>query len=143
MKYNPSVPNGKGQAGNNNYCANGSIQPLEGATKATRDGCILLESCKQQTQGEDALAGLDAAGFTVAAACPPQREGRSASLLLVKTSTQKQYHQSGGDWETPFLPLLVLARRGAEPVKTGTGNSFPRTCQRVPKIITSTGNNFW
>ena len=35
-------------------------------------------------------------------------------------------------WETDFLPLLVLTPRGAAPVKTTTGNSFPRNCQRFP-----------
>ena len=33
-------------------------------------------------------------------------------------------------WETLFLPLLVLTRRGAIPVKTSNGNQFPRKYQR-------------
>ena len=32
--------------------------------------------------------------------------------------------------ETIFVPLLVLMRRGAAPVKTNTGDNFPRKCQR-------------
>ena len=36
-------------------------------------------------------------------------------------------------WETIFLPLLVLTRQGAAPVKTSTGNDFPREYQRTPR----------
>ena len=36
-------------------------------------------------------------------------------------------------WETDVLPLLVLAGRGAVPVKISTGNNFPRKYQRVPQ----------
>ena len=36
-------------------------------------------------------------------------------------------------WETDLLPLLVLTRRGAAPVKTSTGNNFPRKYQRIPR----------
>ena len=36
-------------------------------------------------------------------------------------------------WETDFLPLLVLTRRGAAPAKTSTGNNFPRKYQRIPR----------
>ena len=35
-------------------------------------------------------------------------------------------------WETDFLPLLVLARRGAAPVRISTGNNFPRKYPRNP-----------
>ena len=36
-------------------------------------------------------------------------------------------------WETDFLPLLVLMRRGAVPVKVSTGNDFQRKHQRIPR----------
>ena len=42
-----------------------------------------------------------------------------------------------------FLPLLVLTRRGAAPVKTSTGNNFLDKTREVPEIITSTGAKFW
>ena len=47
--------------------------------------------------------------------------------------------------ETDVLPLLlVLARRGAVPVKIRTGNNFHRKYHRIPhKFVTSTGAKFW
>ena len=36
----------------------------------------------------------------------------------------KPFDSSGHNWETDFLPLLVLARRGAAPVKISTGDKF-------------------
>ena len=45
-------------------------------------------------------------------------------------------------WDTKLLPLLVLTRRGAVPVKTSTGNTFARKYQRIARIITSTGAKF-
>ena len=38
-------------------------------------------------------------------------------------------------WETDFLPLLVLARWGAIPVKISTGNTYPKKYQRIPQKI--------
>ena len=35
------------------------------------------------------------------------------------------------EWETDLVPLLALTRRGAAPVKTGTGNDFPQKYQRI------------
>ena len=37
------------------------------------------------------------------------------------------------NWETHFLPLLMLARRSAAPLKTSTGNNFPRKYLRTPR----------
>ena len=34
-----------------------------------------------------------------------------------------------------FLPLLVLTRRGAAPVKTSTGNNFPRVPGNAQKLL--------
>ena len=46
--------------------------------------------------------------------------------------------------ETDFLHLLVLMRGGAAPVKTSTGNDFPRKYQGFPhKSITSTVAKLW
>ena len=38
-------------------------------------------------------------------------------------------------WETDFLPLTVLARRAAVPVKISTGNTFPRKYQKLLPIL--------
>ena len=45
-----------------------------------------------------------------------QEQGRGKTETRVVSSSQ--------DWETHFLPLLVLTRWGAVPVKTSTGNNF-------------------
>ena len=36
-------------------------------------------------------------------------------------------------WETDFLPLLVLTRQGRSTGKTSTGNNFPGKYQRIPR----------
>ena len=59
----------------------------------------------------------------------------AAPKITWQTRTQGKEKPSpwfwGLDWECGFLPLLVLMRRGAAPVKTSTGNNFPRRYQRV------------
>ena len=36
-------------------------------------------------------------------------------------------------WDTDLSPLLVQTHRSAAPVKTSTGNNFPRKYQRIPQ----------
>ena len=45
-------------------------------------------------------------------------------------------------WETNFLRLLALTSRGAVPINTSFGNSFPGNARAVPEMITSTGVKF-
>ena len=40
------------------------------------------------------------------------------------------------EWETDFLPLLVLMRRSTAPVKTSIGYHFLENIKDFPKIIT-------
>ena len=42
-----------------------------------------------------------------------------------------------------LLPLLVLTRRGAAPVKTSTANSFLANTREFQEMICSTGAKHW
>ena len=49
-----------------------------------------------------------------------------------------------GQWETHFLPLLVLTCPGAAPVKSSTGKTkIIENTREFPEIISSTGAKFW
>ena len=46
-------------------------------------------------------------------------------------------------WETRFLPLLVLTRRGRSTAKNQSGNNFLSNTRDFPEIIASTGAKVW
>ena len=60
-----------------------------------------------------------------------RRVARLPCTLLEVLASHRLPERLG--WETDFLSLLVLTRRDAAPVKTSTGNHFPRKYQRIPR----------